>query len=202
MSEAQPPQWASFRIWVLAALGAAVLHAGCAALALQYLRSDDDETLGAPAIEIGLEPAAPRREPDDLPPGPDADASMASPAVAEQKAVVEPSDLPKAVPRPRMSTRNAWLLSMIRNVLRTTPRSPPWRQRRQPGHRRRGDGGAWFSNHSGSSTLSHSGSRNRRHCAARASHVAEGVGRPFRQAQALSVRPFASKRRDPGEFRP
>ena len=98
MSEAQPPQWASFRIWVLAALGAAVLHAGCAALALQYLRSDDDETLGAPAIEIGLEPAAPRREPDDLPPGPDADASMASPAVAEQKAVVEPTDLPKAVP--------------------------------------------------------------------------------------------------------
>ena len=37
----------------------------------------------------------------DLPPGPDAEASMASPAVTEQKAVVEPTDLPKAVPTER-----------------------------------------------------------------------------------------------------
>jgi hypothetical protein len=34
----------------------------------------------------------------DLPPGPEADASTASPAVVEQKVVVEQTDLPKAVP--------------------------------------------------------------------------------------------------------
>jgi periplasmic protein TonB len=98
MSEAQLRQWESFRIWVLAALGAGALHAGCAALALEYLRSGEDEALGAPAIEIGLEVTTLRRTPDDLPPGPDADASIASPTVPEQQAVVEPTDLPKAVP--------------------------------------------------------------------------------------------------------
>src|SRR6185436_13611002 len=34
----------------------------------------------------------------DLPPGPDTDASVASPALAEQQAVVKDSELPKAMP--------------------------------------------------------------------------------------------------------
>jgi TonB family protein len=41
---------------------------------------------------------APKVEATDLPVGPDTDASVASPALAEQKAVVEETDLPKAVP--------------------------------------------------------------------------------------------------------
>jgi protein TonB len=87
------------RIWVLAAVGAFALHAGCAALAVSYAAmDDDDDALGAPAIEIGLDMQAPRTQPTDLPPGPDADASTASPAVVEQKAVIEQSELPKDIP--------------------------------------------------------------------------------------------------------
>jgi periplasmic protein TonB len=86
-------------IWLLAALGAVAIHAGCIALAYDYLRSDDtSDELGAPAIEIGVELEAPHHDPGNLPPGPDADAATPSPAVMEQKTVVEESDLPKATP--------------------------------------------------------------------------------------------------------
>jgi TonB family protein len=89
----------SARVWVLAALGAIAIHAACVAVTIAHLRvEDDDDALGTPAIEIGLEPMAPRLEPADLPPGPDVEASVASPAIVEQKAVVEQSALPKAVP--------------------------------------------------------------------------------------------------------
>jgi TonB family protein len=85
--------------WPLAALGAILIHAGCVALAVDYLQPEDaSDDLGAPAIEIGLELEAPRHDPSDLPPGPDADASAASPEVAEQKTAVEQTDLPKAMP--------------------------------------------------------------------------------------------------------
>ncbi len=50
------------------------------------------------AIEIGLELGSPQAEASDLPPGPDADAAVASPAVAEQKAEIKPTDLPKETP--------------------------------------------------------------------------------------------------------
>ena len=68
------------------ALGAIAIHAACVVLAFAYLQPDeDDEALGATAIEIGVEFAAIRAEATDLPPGPDAEASAASPAVVEQK---------------------------------------------------------------------------------------------------------------------
>ena len=80
-------------------LGAVVLHAGGAALAVAHLRIvEPDDTFGTPAIEIGLEMTAPHLEPTDLPPGPDAEASVASPALAEQKAEVKETELPKDVP--------------------------------------------------------------------------------------------------------
>jgi protein TonB len=89
----------SRRLWIFAALGALALHVGGAALAVAHLRSvEPDDTLGAPAIEIGLEMTSPRLEPADLPPGPDAQASVASPALAEQKTEVKESELPKEVP--------------------------------------------------------------------------------------------------------
>lgn len=92
----QPP---SRRLWIFAAIAAIAIHLGCIALAMAHMQSDDaDEDLGAPAIEIGLEMASPHREATDLPPGPDTDASMASPALAEQKAEVKETDLPKDTP--------------------------------------------------------------------------------------------------------
>jgi len=84
---------------MFAAIGALALHAGGAALAFAHLKADDlDEAVGAPAIEIGLEMTSPRVQPTDLPAGPDTEASVASPAMAEQKAEVRETELPKDVP--------------------------------------------------------------------------------------------------------
>ena len=99
MSDLDNEQKPSRRLWIWAAIGALALHLGCGALALAHLQPDDfDDSLGAPAIEIGLEMMAPHVEATDLPPGPDTDASVASPAIAEQKAELKETDLPKDVP--------------------------------------------------------------------------------------------------------
>src|SRR3979490_2720995 len=87
------------RRWILAAVAALALHVGCGALAVAHLQTDEpDDSLGAAAIEVGLELASLHREATDLPPGPDTDASVASPALAEQKAEVKETELPKDVP--------------------------------------------------------------------------------------------------------
>jgi protein TonB len=89
----------SARLWYFAAIGAVLIHLGGAALAITHLSGDEsDEGLGANAIEIGLEMASPQLEQTDLPPGPDTEASVASPALAEQKAKVEKTELPKDIP--------------------------------------------------------------------------------------------------------
>jgi periplasmic protein TonB len=99
MPDLDTEQKPSRRLWILAGIGALALHVGCAALAIAHMQTDDpDDSLGAPAIEIGLEMMAPKVEATDLPAGPDTDASVASPALAEQQAVVKDTDLPKAVP--------------------------------------------------------------------------------------------------------
>src|SRR3981081_4131400 len=99
MSSLDTEQKPSRRLWVFAALGALALHIGGAGLAVAPLRTTDpDDSLGAPAIEIGLELMSPRLETTDLPPGPDTDASVASPALAEQKAELKETELPKDVP--------------------------------------------------------------------------------------------------------
>ena len=86
-------------LWIAAVAGAVALHLGGAALALAHLKSDEAaDDLGAPAIEVGLELSSPRQDPSDLPPGPDSDASVASPAIPEQKAETKETDLPKDIP--------------------------------------------------------------------------------------------------------
>ena len=98
MPDLDSEQKPSRRLWILAAVGALALHVGGGALAIAHLPTDDlDDSLGAPAIEIGLELTAPRLEASDLPPGPDTDASVASPALAEQKAEFNETELPKDV---------------------------------------------------------------------------------------------------------
>ncbi len=99
MPDLDTEQKPSRRLWILAAVGALALHIGGVALAIAHLSPDDvDDSLGAPAMEIGLEMMSPHLEPTDLPPGPDAEASVASPALAEQKAEVKETELPKDVP--------------------------------------------------------------------------------------------------------
>src|ERR1700726_4234674 len=99
MSDLDTEQKPSRRLWILAGVAALALHVGGAALAVAHLRTEEpDDSLGGPAIEIGLEMPSPHLEPTDLPPGPDTDASVASPAMAEQKAELKESELPKDTP--------------------------------------------------------------------------------------------------------
>jgi protein TonB len=91
-------QGISLRIWTCAAFGAVALHVGVAALASKYLREDDSEELGAPAIEIGLEFLSPHVERADLPPGPDVEASLPTPPVMEQTQLIDPPVLPRDIP--------------------------------------------------------------------------------------------------------
>jgi protein TonB len=99
MSNLDFEQRPSRRLWMLAGVAALALHLGGAALAVAHLRTDEpDDSLGAPAIEIGLELASPHLEATDLPPGPDTEASVASPAIAEQKAELKETELPKDTP--------------------------------------------------------------------------------------------------------
>jgi periplasmic protein TonB len=92
-------QKTSRQLWISAAVVALVLHIGGAALAIAHLQTEEaDDALGATAIEIGLELASVRREATDLPPGPDTDASTASPQLAEQKAEVKETELPQDKP--------------------------------------------------------------------------------------------------------
>ena len=98
MSELDRPRHMPPALFVVAGIVAVGLHAGGVALAFMSTCSPTTTPdLGAPAIEIGVE-LMPRRklDPTDLPVGPDTDASAPSPAVVEQKAVVEQTDLPKA----------------------------------------------------------------------------------------------------------
>lgn len=89
----------SRRLWAFAMVGALALHLGGAALAITHLQGDDpDEPAGAAASDIDVELASVRHEATDLPPGPDTDASVASPQLAEQKAEVKETDLPKDTP--------------------------------------------------------------------------------------------------------
>jgi TonB family protein len=94
--DAQRPPWL---LWTAAAITAVSLHAGGAALALVHLQTDEDtQSLGSSGSAIDIELAAPNVERTDLPVGPDTDASVASPALAEQKAEIKPTDLPKDKP--------------------------------------------------------------------------------------------------------
>jgi TonB family protein len=111
MAEVDIERKPSRRLWIGAGLAAIALHVGGAALAIAHLRTvEPDDSLGAPAIEIGLEIMS-RAEPTDLPPGPDSDASVASPALAEQKAELKEAELPQDRPNEsddpdRVVTRN------------------------------------------------------------------------------------------------
>jgi TonB family protein len=99
MSDLVEQKPSSRRLWIFAGVCALVLHVGGAALAISHLRTEEaDDALGANAIEIGLELASVRHEATDLPAGPDTDASMASPQLAEQKAEVKETELPKDKP--------------------------------------------------------------------------------------------------------
>jgi TonB family protein len=89
MSNFESCERISFRTWTAAALVATLLHLTCIVLAFEYLRDDAQQELGAPAIAIEIELSALRTEPADLPPGPDAEESAASPPAISQMSTTE-----------------------------------------------------------------------------------------------------------------
>jgi protein TonB len=98
MPDLHRPRHLSPALLSVAGIVAIALHAGGVGLAFVSREPEDEPDLGAPAIEIGIELAAPKLEPTDLPVGPDTEAAAPSPAMVEQKAVIEHTDLPKATP--------------------------------------------------------------------------------------------------------
>jgi len=85
-------------IWIPAAIGAVALHLGCIGLVYANLPQEDADDLGAPAFEVGLDLLSPRVEATDLPPGPESDASAASPAQMQEKEKVEETTFPQEKP--------------------------------------------------------------------------------------------------------
>jgi protein TonB len=85
-------------IWIPAAIGALALHLGCIGLVYANLPQEDADDFGTPAFEVGLDLLSPRTEATDLPPGPESDASAATPAQMEQKEKIEETALPQEKP--------------------------------------------------------------------------------------------------------
>jgi periplasmic protein TonB len=98
MSEFRPWHRLPISMWMVAAVGAVGFHLACIALALAFIEREPADELGAPAVEIGIELWAPHTDMPDLPPGPDAEASIASPQTIDQTSVAQQANLPRAVP--------------------------------------------------------------------------------------------------------
>lgn len=90
----------SLRLWVIGVVAAVLLHAGAVGAALYQFQPDETgDGPGDDGMEVSLELALPNAEPTEVPPGPDSNASAASPALAEQKAIEKEADLPKEIPQ-------------------------------------------------------------------------------------------------------
>ncbi|MGB6559247.1 MAG: TonB family protein [Pseudolabrys sp.] len=85
-------------IWIFAAVFVCCAHLGFAAFAIARMNEPDDDDLGAPGIEIAFELASTQTASSELPPGPESEASAASPPVVEQKTAEKEVDLPKETP--------------------------------------------------------------------------------------------------------
>jgi len=75
MFDLDPPKHSSRSLWIAAALGAVAIHAGGIVLALASMPQDDPADVGARAIEISIELAAPHLEQSERPVGPDSEAA-------------------------------------------------------------------------------------------------------------------------------
>lgn len=80
--------------WLVAATVALVLHLAVAIGALWTLTSEPtDDEIGAPAIELAMDMAAPKADESEAPPGPESAASAAAPDSAEAKPQTEAAQL-------------------------------------------------------------------------------------------------------------
>jgi protein TonB len=85
-------------VWIFAAIFVCCAHVALAAFAIARMNEPEDDDLGAPGIEIAFELTSAQTTPSELPPGPESEASAASPPVGEQKTTEKKVDLPKETP--------------------------------------------------------------------------------------------------------
>ena len=98
MTEPFNEQDGSRGIWLCAGLVALACHAALGIFAAAQFSEAEVVDLGAPGIEIGLELTSPKAAPSDLPPGPDSEASIATPPVMQQVEESKESELPQDKP--------------------------------------------------------------------------------------------------------
>ena len=116
---------------------------------------------------------------DRLPLGPDADAAAAAPAVVEQKAVVEPTELPKAVGRDRRSLPGG-LPQPGKKPKEEIPKEATVQAApSDPSVGGRSDRHADWRNRHGVAALGSAGPGNRRERSAGACHLAKGMAAHF-----------------------
>lgn len=95
-ARALPPRTRDNSAWIGAAAVALALHAVIAFGSLWTMTpADAGDEIGAPAIEVSVEMAAPRAEDSEAPPGPESTASAAAPDSAEAKPQAEAALRPK-----------------------------------------------------------------------------------------------------------
>lgn len=85
-------------IWIFAAVFVCCAHLAFAAFAIAHMNEPEDDDLGAPGIEVAFELTSAQTPSSELPPGPESEASAASPPVVEQKTAEKEVDLPKETP--------------------------------------------------------------------------------------------------------
>lgn len=83
-------------LWAVAAIAAVAMHGALGAGLIWTMANEEpDDEMGAPAIEIAMDMAAPKTEQSEAPPGPESVASAAAPESAEAKPKTEATDRPK-----------------------------------------------------------------------------------------------------------
>ncbi len=137
---------------------------------------------------------SPHLEPTDLPPGPDTEASVASPAIAEQKAEIKDTELPKDIPT---ETEDPDRVVTPNDSNQAEGRRYKDRQgadvRLDGVGRRRSHRDAQLRRHSGRAALGGARAGHRRKRPPPPRDMAEGADCPSRPAQALSGRALARR---------
>ena len=200
MSNDRLEQKPSRRLWVLAApgrAGAASRRRGAGDRASADRRRR--RGLGASGVEIGFEMASPKVTDDRLPPGPDTDASMASPQLAEQKAEVKETELPKDKPTETRGSRPDRDAEQVEEAERGRSED---RGGADPGLHRVGRREATATPSStppeGRTPVAPAQGKGETSCVS--ARLGEGAVAPFRAAQALPGRAHAVKRESSGDF--
>ena len=184
-------------IWVLAAVFVCCMHLVFAAFAIARMNEPEDDDLGAPGIEIAFELASTQTTPSELPPGPESEASAASPPVVEQKTAEKEVDLPKETP---VESENPDRLVAVEKTDKPDEKEPEPKTKMTKASEEfcctGSDRRAVTPECPGGRQIDHVGSGDRAKPATCTRDLAKTTSRPSRQVQAISSGPQPEGRRN------